>query len=286
MNMKNWLLTLFLISMITGCGDTGSTRFRPSDITGVSGLDSDVFKRFQDTIDTDSPSTLYPNSLTEFHKSVSYKNSQAFDYTIEFESQMINCRFSYTEAVEEVRFQKEVVTSPDDSEQDNQETVSYKTQTTVIPTEPTYTSIPYIAAREEACRDQIDLLNQTSAWTEINLMAQYKSFKTLVNQQITDVLSICDRGARINGMKCLGAKITNEQFSEANPIDTYAFTIEYMWLKNNGEQMNTTLDFEVAPSLFYFPTLGFLNFKGSWPNPSSEISFKWKNISTLKLSGL
>ncbi len=275
------LIALSVLMAISSCADGGNRRFRPSDVQGVDGLESSEFTSFAQIISQGEAPTSYPNDNTELHIQVSYIKPQTRSFEIELNATKYNCQYTYTEATHESRFVKEVVTNNQGAD-----VVEYKYQTTIIPLTPTYTTIPQIEEIKKACDQAIDGLNQVGEVTTINFEQKWKEFQALMNEHYIDLLDRCARGARANGQKCIGASFSRSEYSEANPIDTYAFTIEFQWISDQGVSSSTTSEIQVAPSLYYMESYGLLGLKSALPLSSSAQNIEFNSIETLKLSGL
>ncbi len=269
-----------LLVLLGSCSDSSSKRFRPSDINGVNGLDSGAFETFKNVLAQTDPVTLYPSENTNYERSVTYKNSQIKSYTIDFNGTAHICNYSYNQITENITFKVDTLT---DSEGNESKSYSYEMIST--PLNPTYTTIPNIGASRAACENNIDALKTSSTQKSINFSERWEKFKTVMNDQIVTLLDHCSRGTRVESKKCIGASLITSDFTENNPVDILALSFEFTWLLDSGVETTTTLEFELAPELYYTETFGFINLEGGLPLSTGSIQVDFNQVSTGELSG-
>lgn len=278
--------TLYLLTLLVffSCSKGAQQRQHLVPVQGSDNLiSSSEFASFAKVVSQTQTKAVtdFPNNNSQFNRIVHYKEARANQFDIKLKGQKYTCHYSYDQATEETSFTKETVTTDQ-----GKDLIEYKYQTTTIPINATYTTIPNISEVKVACDDQISLLNLIGKKTTIDFSASWKSFQTLMNQQLVELLAACSRSARVDGHRCVGAHFSRSQKSEANPVDTYAFTIDFTWQEVNGEQSQSTIEIEVAPSLYYLETYGILNLPKGLPLSDSGIDLPSTQIQTLKLSGL
>lgn len=278
---KQIICAFVTLALFSSCADGGNRRLRPSDVQGTDGLESSEYTAFVEIINQEQAKTIFPTENTEYHAQVTYAQEQKHSFQIEIESKKYNCQYAYTKATQEFIFNKQVETNDD-----GQEIIVYTQQKTEIPIEPRYTTIPQIDEVKMACDDQITRLNKVDPATIIDFENKWSEFKTLMTQQYVDLLQRCNRGARANGAKCIGATFSKSIFSEGNPVDTFAFTIDFTWLSDEGVESTVSNQIQVSPQLYYFENFGILHLDPKLPISNSDIAFAFLKIESLKLSGL
>jgi len=280
------LKRLFSLSFLVGvllysCSDPSSQRIRPSDVTGVNGLESGEFTTFKQKLEVLSEEMILPADQAQFNRILTFKNTQKTEFTISFEKSNYRCVYHYDQATQETTYSHNVTKNTQGAE-----SILYQAQTTLIPIDPIYASVPQVEEIKQACQEHISLLNITEPIVDIDIIAQLQEFKTLIQEQLIDLIDICGRGARTtSGRRCIGANFTRSLYTEDNPVDTFAFTIEFTWQLDSGAQETSVHEMELAPGLFYLDTLGFINLTGPLPLASGAVDLPFKAVNTTKLSG-
>jgi len=282
MNKLAKLLLLLSVTFIASCADPGRSRLlSKEEVEDSPELNNSEVQRLAELIATDlAPNTIYPTSNSDFQRIIAFTKDQYGEFEIEIDSSVHTCTYKYGQATVETIFEKNITLNGN-----GEEIVTYLSQTTTTPIEPTYTTIPNIAEVKEACNNQIDRLNTTTDQVVLDFEKKWKTFQDLVTKMLITPLESCLTNSTISGATCTRAKFTRNIFNEGSSFNTFAFTITYFWQFEGQETYTTTQEIELSPELYYLDTLGIINLDGEIPFIDTQIDINFSKVETLKLSG-